>query len=38
MAIIGVMNNQIPTARAYTRILKIAPTIAGIEGLALPIF
>ena len=30
------MNNQIPTACAYTRILKIARTIAGLEGLARP--
>ena len=36
MAIIDVMNNQIPTACAYTRILKIARTIAGLEGLARP--
>ena len=28
------MNNQIPTACAYTRILKIARTIVGLEGLA----
>jgi predicted ATPase with chaperone activity len=34
MAIIDVMNKQIPTACAYTRILKIARTIAGLEGLA----